>query len=111
VTSTITVFDTRSGQPMELVIIARFHAREGQEAAVAEALRKQVPGVRPEPGCLSINAYSSTRDPRLFWIHSRWTDEAAFEVHAELPRTQRFVERMQELIDHPFAADRARLLA
>ena len=96
---------------MELAIIARFHAREGQEVAVAAALREQVPGVRTEPGCLSINAYGSTRDPRLFWIYSRWTDEAAFEVHAELARTQRFVEHVQGMIDHPFAADRARMLA
>ena len=95
----------------ELVILARFHAREGQEDAVAAALREQVPGVRPEPGCLSIYAYCSVRDPRLFWIHSRWSDEAAFEVHAELPRTRRFVERMQELIDHPFEAHRSQQIA
>jgi hypothetical protein len=34
-------------------------------------------------------------------------DEAAFEVHAELPRTVQFVERMKTLIDHPFEATRA----
>ena len=91
---------------MELAIFARFHAREGQEEAVAAALREQVPKARAEPGCLAIAAYRSTRDPRLFWIHSRWIDEPAFEVHAELPNTQRFVERMEKLIDHPFEATR-----
>jgi quinol monooxygenase YgiN len=96
---------------MELVIFARFHARDGQEDAVAAALREQVPGVWAEPGCLAIGAYRSTRDPRLFWIHSRWIDEAAFEVHAELRRTQLFVERMQELIDHPFEATRTHPIA
>jgi quinol monooxygenase YgiN len=96
---------------MELAIIARFHAREGQEDAVAAALREQVGPVRAEPGCLQIGAYASTRDPRLFWIHSRWSDEAAFEVHAALPRTVRFVERMQQLIDHPFDASRTHAIA
>jgi quinol monooxygenase YgiN len=96
---------------MELVIFARFHAREGQEEAVAAALREQVPCVRAEPGCLGIAAYRSARDPLFYWIHSRWIDEAAFEVHAELPRTQRFVERMQELIDHPFEATRTHPIA
>ena len=96
---------------MELTIFARFHARDGQEAALAAALREQVPGVRPEPGCLAIAAYRSLRDPRLFWIHSRWIDEAAFEIHAELPRTQRFVEVTQALIDHPFDAARACAIA
>lgn len=92
---------------MALTIFARFHARPGQEAAVAEALREQVGPVRDEPGCVGIGAFRSTRDPRLFYIHSRWTDEAAFEVHAVLPRTERFVEIMQALIDHPFEATRA----
>ena len=63
--------------------------------------------MRDEPGCLGIHAFRSTRDPRLFYINSRWTDQAAFEVHAELPRTVRFVEIMQALIDHPFEATRA----
>jgi quinol monooxygenase YgiN len=92
--------------PMELFIFARFHGREGQEAAVAAALREQVPAVRAEPGCLAIAAYCSVRDLRLFWIHSHWIDEAAFETHAELPHTQRFVERVQQLIDHPFDVTR-----
>jgi quinol monooxygenase YgiN len=92
---------------MELFIFARFHVGAGEEAAVAAALAEQVPPVREEPGCLAIGAFRSTRDPRLFWIHSRWIDEAAFEVHAELPRTQRFVEKMERLIDHPFDVTRA----
>jgi len=96
---------------MELTIFARFHAREGQEAELAAALCEQVPGVRAEPGCLAIAAYRSLRDPRLFWIHSRWIDEAAFLVHAELPRTQRFVDVTQQLIDHPFDAARAYAIA
>jgi quinol monooxygenase YgiN len=91
---------------MEPVIIARFHAREGQEDAVESALREQVPKVRPEPGCLSITALRSTRDARLFFIHSRWRDEAAFDVHAELANTHSFVARMESLIDHPFEANR-----
>jgi len=96
---------------MELAIFARFHASAGQEEAVAAVLREQVPAARGEPGCLAIAAYRSTRDPQLFWIHSRWVDEAAFEIHAGLPRTQLFVDRMQELIDHPFEATRTHPIA
>lgn len=95
---------------MELFIFARFHAREGHEAGVAAVLREQTDCAREEQGCLAIQAYRSIRDPRLFYIHSRWTDEAAFEVHAELPRTVQFVKRMETLIDHPFDATRARPL-
>jgi quinol monooxygenase YgiN len=92
---------------MELFIFARFHAREGQETAVAAALREVVAPSRQEPGCVAISAYRATREPRLFYIHSRWVDEAAFEAHAELPHTVRFLERIQPLIDHPFEATRS----
>ena len=92
---------------MDLFIFARFHAREGQHDAVASALRDVIPPTRDEPGCRAIEAYRSTRDPRLFYIHSRWTDEAAFDRHAELPHTVRFLERVQRLIDHPLEVTRS----
>jgi quinol monooxygenase YgiN len=47
------------------------------------------------------------RDPQLFYIHSRWKDEPAFESHAALPHTQRFVERVAPLLDHPLDVTRA----
>jgi quinol monooxygenase YgiN len=95
---------------MELSIFARFHAREGQEAAVAAALREVTGASRKEAGCRFIEAYGATRDPRLFHIHSRWSDEAAFELHAGLPHTMRFLERVQPLIDHPLEVTRSRPL-
>jgi quinol monooxygenase YgiN len=95
---------------MELFIFARFHARDGEERALAAVLDRQIRFVRGEPGCLMIDAYRSTRDPRLFYIHSRWVDEAAFEAHVELPNTVEFLERMQPLIDHSLDVTRARPL-
>ena len=92
---------------MEVFIFARFHARPGHEAAVAETLRGVLAPSREEPGCLSIHAFRSIRDPQLFYIHSRWRDEAAFENHAGLPHTMRFVECVQPLIDHPLDVTRA----
>ena len=92
---------------MELFIFARFHAGPGQEREVAETLRNVLAPSRDEPGCLSIQAFRSVRDPRLFYIHSRWKDEAAFDRHATLPHTLRFVERMEPLLDHPLEVTRA----
>jgi quinol monooxygenase YgiN len=96
---------------MELFIFARFHARPGQEDAVESALRDTVAPSREEPGCLSIHAFRSERDRRLFYIHSRWKDEAAFEVHAGLPHTVRFIERVAPLIDHPLDVNRTERIA
>ncbi len=94
-----------------LFIFARFHACEGEEETVATILRKQTVTVRTEPGCLEIEVFRSTRDARQFYLYSRWTDEAAFDVHAEIPNTVQFLERVQPLIDHPLDVTRARPLA
>ncbi len=79
---------------MELFIFGRFHARAGDEGGVENALRTVVAASREEAGCLNIHAFRSARDARLFYIHSRWIDEAAFDVHAGLPHTVRFVEQV-----------------
>ena len=95
---------------MELFIFGRFHARDREEEAVAAAIREVIEPTHAEPGCLSIQAYRSTRDPRLFYIHSRWIDEAAFDLHATLLHTVHFLERVQPLIDHPLDVARTRPL-
>lgn len=94
----------------ELVIFARFHAIEGQEDALAVELRKTSARTRSEPGCLFIEVYHSVRDRRLFFLNSRWSDEAAFEVHAMLASTIVFVERASRLIDHSFDVTRSKAL-
>jgi quinol monooxygenase YgiN len=94
------------GAAMQLFIFARFHAREGSEAAIAAALREVVVPTRAEPGCLAIDAFRSVRDPRLFYIHSRWIDERAFDIHAALPHTAAFLKRVEALVDHPLEATR-----
>ena len=91
---------------MEIFIFARFHATPGNESAVQEALRAVVIASRKEEGCLGIDSFCSIRDPQLFYIHSQWKDETAFEKHAVLPHTVRFVERVERLIDHPVEAQR-----
>lgn len=93
---------------MELFIFARFHAHEGRDETLAAVLSEQLGLVRAESGCLAITGFRSTRDPRLFYFHSRWIDAAAFDVHAELPNTVQFLERVQPLIDHPLDVTRAR---
>jgi quinol monooxygenase YgiN len=86
---------------MELVIVGRFHARVDQEEAVAAAFREVTPFTRAEADCLSVAVYRSLRDPRLFYVHSRWPDEAAFERHAARPHTVRLIETVEPLLDHP----------
>jgi quinol monooxygenase YgiN len=95
---------------MHLTIFGRFHARPGQAEAVAQAIREVGGPTRTEPGCLGIQAYRSVQDADLFYIHSRWIDEAAFEAHAALSHTVRFLGTVEPLIDHPLSVSRTRPL-
>jgi quinol monooxygenase YgiN len=94
----------------ELFIFARFHARPGDEKGVETALRKVIEPTRREPGCLSIHVFRSIRDARLFYIHSRWVNEAAFDNHVSQPYTKQFVEEVQPLVDHELDTTRAKLI-
>jgi quinol monooxygenase YgiN len=95
---------------MELFIFARFHARAGREAEIEAALRAVAAPTRAEPGCLGYNAFRGIRDPRLFFVHSRWRDEAAFDTHASLPHTLSFLERVEPAIDHPLDVNRTAVI-
>jgi quinol monooxygenase YgiN len=93
---------------MELFIFARFHVRAGEEEAAAAALREVSGPTRAEDGCLGAHYHRSIRDPRLFYVHSRWIDDEAFERHAERTHTVRFIERMDGLVDQPREVTRTR---
>jgi quinol monooxygenase YgiN len=93
---------------VELDVFARFHAAPGQEDRMAEVLREQTGAVRLEPGCLFIQGCRSTRERGQFFLFSRWVDEPAFQVHADLPTTDRFISRMESMSDHPVDVNRSR---
>ena len=95
---------------MEQSGFVKLHAREGEEGAVEEALREVARLSREEAGCLSIHFFRSMRDRRLFFIHSRWVDEATFQVHGKLPHTVRFLERVDALLDQPREVARTEMI-
>jgi len=95
---------------MELFIFARFHAREGNEEALEQTLQAVIEPTRSEAGCLGIQLFRSTRDRLLFYIHSRWVDEAAFELHATLAHTTEYIPRAETLIDHALDVTRTQVI-
>lgn len=83
-----------------MYIVAQFHAKPDCEDLLSQALRAVVEPTRAEPGCMEIHVYRALRDPATFFIHSAWTNEEEFEIHATLPHTTAFLSRLPELIDH-----------
>lgn len=88
---------------MELFLFARFHARPGCEAALRAAIKTVAGPTKLEPGCTGYETYQSVRVPGEFYIHSRWRDRAAFDLHATLPHTVQFIATVEALIDHPLS--------
>jgi quinol monooxygenase YgiN len=86
---------------MELYIFGKFLVRDGQESTFEDALGEVVTATRAEVGCVEVHGYRSVRNARLFYLHSRWKDEHVFEAHAKLPHTEKFLERVEKLLDAP----------
>ncbi len=86
---------------MSFAIFGRFHAHEGAEEKLLEAIREVSELSRNEPGCLRLHWYRGKSDSRLFIVCSEWTNEEAFDLHAKLPHTVQFLNSVPELIDHP----------
>ena len=91
---------------MPMHFIARFEPLAGREKEFREALRRVAEVSRTEAGCLGMKIFESMRTPVTFAIYSEWTDEAAFDRHAEFPHTKRFLEAAEKLLSHPGHGER-----
>lgn len=96
---------------MSFHFIVRFEPHPGKEYAFRDELLRVIEPTRAEPGCRAIHAFESIQQPLRFAIHSEWTDEAAFNLHAQMPHTVRFVEAAKDLLTHPIEGLRSRQIA
>lgn len=86
--------------------IVRFEPLAGKAMEFREELLRVVEPTRAETGCVAIHVFQSLREPFVFAIHSEWVDEAAFELHARLPHTLRFLGAAGKLLTHAVAGIR-----
>ena len=85
---------------MPVHFIVKLEPKPGKEAAFREELLRVLEPSRAEAGCVAIHVFESLREPIEFAIHSEWVDEAAFEFHAALPHTVRFLAAAETLLTH-----------
>lgn len=93
---------------MSFHFLIRFDPPPGNETALRDELRRVTAPSRAEPGCVRFQVFESVRETVAFAIHSEWADEAAFDLHAELPHTVRFVTAAEALLGRPVQGLRAR---
>jgi quinol monooxygenase YgiN len=96
------------GGGLSFHFLIQFEPRPGKEAEFREELLRVAEPTRAEAGCLAIRIFESVREPIRFAIHSEWTDEAAFDLHAQLPHTIRFAGAWERLLTPPVAGLRSR---
>jgi quinol monooxygenase YgiN len=89
---------------VSFVASVRFEPKAGMADDVREELLRVNGPSRAEAGCIALHVYESVREPIVFAVHSEWVDEAAFELHATLPHTVRFLEAVAPLLTHPVKA-------
>jgi len=80
--------------------IVEFRPVAGKEAAFRKELLRVAEATRQEPGCLMYRGYETIREPKVFAVYTEWVDEEAFELHARLPHTVRFLEAGKDLLTH-----------
>lgn len=66
---------------MELVVIAQYRVRAGEEGRVEAALREMLKPTRAEPGNLDYQVLCDPQQPAVFVLYERYADEAAFHAH------------------------------
>jgi quinol monooxygenase YgiN len=73
------------------VVVAKWVAKEGEEANVRAILDTMTPLTRGEPGCRMYVAHRSLEEPRTFLLYEQYEDEAAFKAHGASEHFKRHV--------------------
>ena len=88
--------------------IVRFTPKEGRADDFRRIMVETAVHSRAEADCVGLEMFESLREPKEFSLHSVWTSEDAFEHHATLPHTERFIEASRELLTHEIKGMRLR---
>jgi len=61
-----------------ILAVSRFRVANGMEADVARAFRERPHLVDDQPGFLGMEVFTGPKDPAVFHLVTRWTDEGSF---------------------------------
>jgi autoinducer 2-degrading protein len=75
---------------MGYVVIAKWIARAGNEAAVAEALSELNRSSRTELGCQEYRVHRHVTQPQTFLLYEEYVDEASYGLHTQSEHFRRY---------------------
>jgi len=86
----------------QVIIIASFKPKEGQEAAVHQVLSVMVTNTRAEPGNLVYNLYRD-KDGTGFTLFESYTDQDAVDLHRAADYFKNYRATIMDLLAEPIA--------
>lgn len=63
-----------------VLVISRFRVANGRESSVRDAFLARPRLVDSAPGFLGIETFTDARQPEIFYLVTRWTDEASYRT-------------------------------
>jgi quinol monooxygenase YgiN len=83
----------------QVTVLARFKAKKGSEADLAQVLGELASEARNDQGCLAFELLRSQKDPTLFMYHEVWASQSDLDNHIKMPYLPAYRERRAPLLD------------
>jgi len=84
-----------------VILVARFRAKEGKEEEVGDILVSLVEPTRAEEGCVFYYLHQVKDEKGHYLFYECFRSEEAFKIHAEAPYIRGFLDRTDELLAEP----------
>ena len=84
-----------------VMLVARFRAKEGKEEEVGDILVSLVESTRAEEGCVFYYLHQVKDEKGHFLFYECFRSEEAFKIHAEDHYIKGFLDRTDELLAEP----------
>lgn len=81
----------------DVIVLARFKARDGKEKEAHRELTALVAPTRTEPGCKYYACHGVQEVPGEFVFYEIWESHAALEEHLQKPYLQAILGKVDEL--------------
>jgi quinol monooxygenase YgiN len=86
---------------MEVVVIATFRARSGQEEVLQQAFERAIPPTHQEEGCIRYALHRDLEDRRRFAMLERWSSREALERHLSSPHIEELFSIFEQTLEEP----------
>jgi quinol monooxygenase YgiN len=83
----------------ELVVLARFKARDGAQEQLKSILRQMAREAANDKGCLRFELVQSKKDNALFMFSECWASQQDLENHLNMPYISLYRDKRRPFLD------------